>query len=229
MNDEVNFAEISQVSFESLKLRPGLSLEIQQTSQGSTKDNVQLLAAVKGKSIMVALKGESGVKTTLEAGKNYIIRGFSGQLDFTFSSLVSQIFCVPFEYAMLTYPDSVEARIVRKTVRTKTSLPAVVSPLGKDIQLNVVLADLSISGAMINAPSALGTQGDAIKLGFTTELDNKKIDLSLLANIRYANKCEVSGRYNIGVEFNDVSQNDKFALHYVAQTFAENETNVVVS
>ncbi len=222
-------AEVSQVSFESLKLRPGSSLKIQHSALGAPSGEVQLLAAVKGQNVMVALKGESGVKTGLEAGKDYIIRGFSGQHDFSFSSHVTQLFTAPFPYAMLSYPGSVEARIVRKSMRAKTSLPATVSPHGKDLPLNVNVVDLSIGGAMIDAPAPLGNPGETVSLALEVEFEGNKIKLELHAQIRYVNKSDAATAYSIGLEFKDITQNDKLVLHYVAQAYAINDGNIVVS
>lgn len=229
MSDDSTAAEVSQVSFESLKLRPGASLQIQHTDNGSPNGEVQLLAAVKGQNVMVAMKGESGVKTGLEAGKDYIIRGFSGQHDFSFSSHVTQIFKAPFPYAMLAYPGAVEARVVRKAIRAKTSLPATVSPHGKNLPLAVTLADLSVAGAMLDSSAPLGNPGELVNLAFAVDFEKSKIDLALLATIRYVNKSDVGSGYSIGVEFKDISQNDKLVLHYVAQSYAANASNVVVS
>ncbi|HEY6096095.1 MAG TPA: PilZ domain-containing protein [Gallionellaceae bacterium] len=212
-----------------MRLRPGAPLRIQHASQDSPLGEVQLLAAVKGQNVMVALKGVSGVQTGLEAGKDYVIRGFSGQYDFTFSSHVTQVFKAPFPYAMLAYPSAVDAHNVRREVRTPTVLPATASPHGKDTPLSVTLADLSMAGAMIDSPSPIGTPGDRLKLEFAVNFDNHRIDLSLPAHIRYINKSDIGGGYGIGVEFLDISQNDKLALHYVAQTYASNNADITLS
>lgn len=229
MSVDSSRAEISQVSFESLRLRPGASLQIQHAKQDTPAGEVQLLAAVKGQNVMVALKGVNGVHTGLEAGKDYVIRGFSGQYDFTFSSHVTQVFKAPFPYAMLTYPSAVDAHNVRKEVRTPTVLPATASPHGTHAPLNVTLADISMAGAMIDSPSPIGTPGDRLKLDFAVNFDNNRIELSLPAHIRYINKSDVGGGFGIGVEFLDISQNDKLALHYLAQTYASNNANIALS
>lgn len=228
MPDDSALTEVSQVSFESLKLRPGSTLKIQHTAHGSPDGEVQLLGAVREKSVMVALKGDNGIKTGLEVGKDYLLRGFSGQHDFSFSSHVTQVFSAPFPYAMLAYPGTVEARMVRKTVRTKTSLPGTVSPVGKNMPLDITLADVSMEGAMLNSTAPLGNAGEQVNLSFTVDFEKNKIDLALLATIRYVNKIDGSG-YSIGTEFKDLTQNDKLVLHYVAQSYATENSGSVVS
>lgn len=229
MSADSSHAGASQISFETLKLRPGSPLQIQHAKQGTPPGEVQLLAAVKGQNVMVALKGESGVQTGLEAGKDYIIRGFSGQFDFTFSSHVTQVFKAPFPYAMLAYPSSVEARIVRKEVRTKTALPAVASPHDKNMPVTVTLADLSMSGAMIDSPAPLGNAGDRIRLNVAVNFEKNKIELVLAGSIRYVNKSDIGGGFSIGVEFLDLTPNDKLILHYVAKTHSNDSANIVIS
>lgn len=228
MSADSSRAEVSLVSFESLKLRPGTALQIQHAKQNTALGEVQLLAAVRGQNVMVALKGDNGVHTGLEAGKDYVIRGFSGQHDFSFSSHVTQTFKAPFPYAMLAYPSSVEARAVRKVARTKTSLAATASPLDKDMPLNVTLADLSLAGAMIGAPSQLGAPGNKLRLKFTVDFEGNQIELSLAACIRYVKQADDAG-YNVGVEFENLNQNDKLALHYATQKNVSEGADIVIS
>lgn len=230
MSDDSTLAETSQVSFESLKLRPGSSLQIRHAAQNSPHGEVQLIGAVRGKSVMVALKGESGIKTGLEAGKDYVIHGFSGQHDFSFFAPVTQIFKAPFPYAMLAYPDMVEAKVVRKAVRARTAISATVSPHDKNMPIAVTLADLSVEGAMLNSPASLpGATGELLKLAFAVDFEKNKIDLALLAVIRHVHKSDSGNGYRIGVEFQDLGRNDKLVLHYVAQSYAADETNTVIS
>lgn len=228
MSEDASRAEVSLVSFESLKLRPGTALQIQHAKQNTTLGEVQLLAAVRGQNVMVALKGDNGVQTGLEAGKDYVIRGFSGQHDFSFSSHATQIFKAPFPYAMLVYPSAVEARVVRKVARTKTSLAATASPLDKEMPLNVTLADISLAGAMIEAPSQLGAPGNKLRLKFTVDFEGNQIELSLTACIRYVKQADSAG-YSIGVEFESLDQNDKLVLHYVTQKSASDGADIVIS
>jgi hypothetical protein len=129
---------------------------------------------------------------------------------------------------MLTYPGSVQAKVVRKAVRAKTALPGIVSAQGKDLSLNVNVADLSVAGAMLDAPAPLGNPGEAVNLALEVEFEGNKIKLELRAQIRYANKSDGAGSYSIGIEFTDITQNDKLVLHYVAQAYAINDGNIVV-
>lgn len=228
MAADTSRTEPSQVSFESLKLRPGSSLQIQHNGSAGPSGEVQLLAAVRGQSVMVALKGESGIKTGLEAGKSYTIRGFSGQYDFSFSSHVTQVFKAPFPYAMLAYPGSVEARIVRKEVRTKTSIPAVATAAGSSKPVSVTLVDLSMAGTMINTSTPLGNQGDRITVEVSVTFENSPIQLKLAGQIRYSKQLD-DGVTSVGLEFADISQQDKLVLHYVAQSFANDSANINIS
>jgi len=169
---------------------------------------------------MVTQKTWEGEQAILEVGREYVLSGFSGQYDFSFLSRAIQILAIPFPYATLAYPGSVSARLVRKLARVRTSLPGVASNLGGDMVRNVILADLTVAGALIDAPAPLGLAGDLLHLAFTADLDHYKVDLALLAHIRHVHKSGF-GRYTIGVEFKDLTRDDELVLHYLVHSWAD--------
>lgn len=216
MPHDSTLEEVTTSSLDSLKLRPGSLLQIKHTPQSAPITEVKLLGVVREKGIMVGLKGESGVKTILEVGKDYIIRGFTGQHDFYFSSRVMQVFQEPIAYAILGYPGAVEASSIRKAIRAKISLPAVASLQGKNISLAVTLIDLNMGGAKLDSPVRLGPPDELLNLAFVIDFEKNKTDMALLSTIRYTVKAESGDGYSIGVEFKDLSRDDKLILHYVA-------------
>jgi PilZ domain len=212
---------IPGISFESLRLRSGTDFQIKpcKFTLGFPSLEAQYLSSIRGKMIMVAPVGENDGMNDLEIGKDYILSGFSGQYDFSFMARAMQTFTAPFEYAALAYPASVDARLVRKVERVITALSAIASPVGRDITLDVIIANFSVSGALIDAPAPMGKPGDKVNLYFTVEFEGHQIKLALAAGIRHVTQTG-AGRYNIGTEFFDVKQNDKLVLHYVANTYA---------
>lgn len=216
MSNDSTASAASQANFESLKLRPGTVLQIQQSAQSGTLCEVKLLAAVVEKGVMVSIKCESGEKNSLQVGETYIIRGFSGQFDFSFSSQATQVFQEPIPYAMLSYPAVVEAKPVRNAIRTKIALPATTCLQGKNIPMSVTVIDLNMTGAKLYSAARIGPPGEDVNLAFAVDFEQKTIDLALLSTIRYTVKSDNGDGYNIGVEFKDVSQEHKLVLHYMA-------------
>lgn len=212
----------SEVSFATLRLRPGMAIQIQLYAIGAPQSEIRFLGSVPEKILMVTQKDSDSTQTPLELGQEYTLSGFSGQYDFSFSSRVTQLLSDPFPYATLAYPGSVSAQLVRKLARIKTRLPAIASNLGGDIARDVVLTDLTVAGASIDSPAALGIPGDSIHLAFTADLENYRTDVELHANIRHVHKSSL-GRYSLGVEFRDLTQDDKLVLHYVVYSWSEKE------
>ena len=133
-----------------------------------------------------------------------------------------QTFEKPFAYALLAYPTQVDARMVRQSMRTKTSWPTRVKlPAAPGIAdgetWDVTLLDLSLQGAMIEAPSPLGTIGDVIGVQMNVQVDDAPAILNVSARICHNNKSNHAAVHFIGLAFKDVTQQDKLLLHYLTQ------------
>lgn len=216
MSTDSTASAATPANFESLKLRPGTVLQIQQSAQSIPVCEVKLLAAVVAKGVMVSIKCDSGTRNSLQVGETYLIRGFSGQVDFSFSSQATQVFQEPIPYAMFTYPAAVEAKPVRNAIRTQIALPATTCLQGKNMPMSVTVIDLNMAGAKLYSAARIGPPGEDVNLVFAVDFEQKAIDLALLSTIRYTVKSDSGDGYNIGVEFKDVSQEHKLVLHYVA-------------
>lgn len=209
-------ADLSEVSLKSLKLRSGMHLQIRPVNDSAEWVEVQFLAALPGKGIMTAPHdGNYQVKP----GEDYSVRGFTGRYDFQFASRVLQMFTDPFAYALLEYPDTVEARAVRKAMRMKALLPARAKPHGLDDSFTVILVDLSVAGALIRSPQSLGNTGDQIDLNFALDVENSTVELRLAAQI--AHTAEGTDGIRVGLMFRNLEQNDRLALRCFAMASDE--------
>jgi hypothetical protein len=161
----------------------------------------------------------TGGIANLPIGSECTVRGFTGRHDFTFTSKVQQTFTEPFAYALLTYPDSVQARQVRQALRIKTSLPGHVSLPGGTASITVTVVDLSMAGALVRAPTSVGAIGDEVLLSFSTTIDSLHVDLSLLATICHSNRAvQEADAVNIGLLFQDTAPSDVLALRCLSQS-----------
>lgn len=216
MSIDTNSTELVEVSLESLRLKPGTVMQVRLTPDAAVLCEVQLLGMVRGKSVMAGFKANGNKKSTLIAGKDYFFKGFSGQHDFSFTAQAIQVFTSPVAYAMLAYPATVSTKVVRKTMRTKVSLPGKASLHGKNIPHDVKLLDVSIAGAKIDSQARIGPPGELVNLSFVVDVDKDKVDMELLSTIRYTTKSESGEGYSIGVEFKDLTRNHQLVLHYLA-------------
>ena len=214
--------QVLRMPLKSLGLKPGMALQTRRLVEGASKKESQYFGAIEGKGVMVGPLGAEGASTGLDEGEVCVVRGFTGQYEYSFLTKVLQTFEKPFAYALLAYPAQVDARRVRQSMRTKTSWPSKVSlpsPTGgsQNNPFTVTLIDISASGAMISTNSPLATIGSPLELTLDVVVDDAPATLRLNATICHNNRGEHDGVYFIGMAFRQLSQQDKLLLHYLTQ------------
>ena len=129
----------------------------------------------------------------------------------------------PFRYAHLTYPYSVESRVVREVLRLHASLPATAMLDGGNRQISATVNDLSVAGALIESAETLGVVDDRIEIRVSTQFEARETELKIPAVIRHAAKWNPKHSFRSGVEFSDIAREDKLVLYYLLFTLAQNE------
>ena len=213
--------DVNRLPLRSLGLKPGMALQTRRLAEGATKKESQYFGAIEGKGVMVGPLGPEGTSTELEAGEVCVVRGFTGQYEYSFLSKVLQTFEKPFAYALLAYPALVDARLVRQSMRTRCSWPTVLAVPAADGGLQrtmVTLVDLSVFGAMIKAPTALVTMGSSIQLTLSVQVEADPLDLQLSASVCHSNRAPQDDGYFIGLAFKGLSAQDRLVLSYVTQS-----------
>ncbi len=201
----------SQVDFESIKLRPGAQLQIQHLTRVAEKYNLRFIGAIKGKSVLLTMPFVDGQAVRMLKGQSYIIRGFNGKYAYAFTSHIILARAHPFHYIHFAYPLSVEAKIVRKSLRVNVNLSA--SAVGGDAEVPVTMIDLSAKGSMIDSPKSIGGIGDVVGLEFDVVCEEIQTRLVLSAKIRNATYSKDATSVRIGVEFENIPQNDMLILN----------------
>ena len=228
MSDDSNSDVLLEASLKTLRLRPGLFLKIQRTGAGATVHEAQFIAAIEGKGVMLTPSGTDGHKMEITIGEVYLIQGFTGQTDFSFTAPVLNVFKAPFAHALFAYPATVKAKEVRKSMRIKTALPATISPRGQENPLEVSIVDISADGAMISSPSFLGGVGSLFDLIFPIEFDDVHTNLHIVAKLRHRTSTDNEGG-KIGLSFENLSWEHKLLLnHYLGRITGENSSVVEV-
>ena len=200
-----------------------MALQTKRLVDGSIKKDSQFLAAIEGKGVMVGPVGPEGGSTGLEVGEVCIVRGFTGQHEFSFLSKVLQTFEKPFAYALLLYPKQVDARQVRQSMRIVTSMPAQLSLVGPLTESSeplhsVTLIDISVAGAMVRASQVLAPVGASVSLVFSVEFEGSPIALTLSGTVCHSHAASGEVGYLVGMAFTGLTQHDKLMLHYVTES-----------
>lgn len=206
---------VSQLPLKALSLRPGIALQVRRLVEGASKKEAQLFGVIESKGVMVGPQGNEGDDPALAEGEICIVRGFTGQHEFSFISKVLQTFQQPFAYALLAYPTHVDAKQVRQSMRTKTSWPITLhaSQQSQDGQL----VDISLQGAMVSTPQPVAAVGASVRLDIRTEFEGSPVTLSAAATVCHSHKPASSLGHITGMAFQGLGQQDKLVLHYLTK------------
>jgi c-di-GMP-binding flagellar brake protein YcgR len=220
--EDPDSSEVARVPLKTIGLRTGMALQTRRLVAGATKKESQYFGAIEGKGVMVGPMGSDAVQTGLEAGEVCVVRGFTGQFEFSFVSKVLQTFEKPFAYALLAYPATVDARLVRQSLRTRTSWPSTVVVPARQAGspphlVEVTLVDVSVAGAMVRSPGQLASIGETLTLTLSANVDEAAIKLSVAATICHNNKSSTEDVYFVGMSFRNLSPQDKLILTYLTQ------------
>jgi hypothetical protein len=231
-------------TFEDMKLKVGDKLNLEVPSDydfrlGSQPPNerflVKVIGFLKGASLLISAPATAAVNAKLIAGKKVVMRSFSGQNAFGFSSSIERICKVPYEYMHLSFPDIVQGIVVRKAPRVKTRIIAAVQgskPNGEE-QISGLISDISANGASLDAKQPLGDKGDIIGLTFRVPLHDIEAYLSVKGAIRAVIgggtiDAQKSDLIRHGLEFQELQPNDRVILQsMIYQQMIENPHKVV--
>jgi len=217
-NDETtpDMDKVARLPLRAIGLRTGMALQTRRLVEGTSKKESQFFGAIEGKGVMVGPLGSDGVETGLTEGEICVVRGFTGQYEFSFLSKVLQTFEKPFVYALLAYPAQVDARLVRRSMRTKQTWPTTVQG-SVETELEVAMVDVSLAGIMVKAPSSLGIIGDTVRITVQVSMDGSPITLRVDGRICHNNKAPTEDAFFIGLSFKGLTQQDTLLLHYMTQ------------
>jgi c-di-GMP-binding flagellar brake protein YcgR len=204
-----------EAEFDVMQLHVGASMQLQSETDGATPNTVRFIGAVKGKSVIATVPFVEGKPAWMQAGRRYIIRGFTGMVAYAFEAEVLQAHAHPYSYVHFSYPRTTSTRPIRKSLRLRIDLPATITPKsGAPIAVDMV--DISTNGAMLLCKEPVGNPSEALTVSFPVAFDDIETNLNLSAIIRSIQKGEDGAR--VGVEFLNVAHNDGLLLRCYTHT-----------
>lgn len=213
----------ASIPLRQLRLRPKTLLQTWRAGDSGVGTEWQFCAAIEGKGLMLApLPGQK--MPAIAAGAVYGVQGFTGQYDFRFETAAVGTFDVPFAYALLAWPEAVQARLVRQALRVRTLLPAQVAPAqGRhgEAQAASVL-DLSVTGALVETPGPMGEVGDPLRIRFVVEADGEKSQIDTEALICHHRVMDAPNRERLGLSFRALPKTERLLLSVYLRDMAEN-------
>jgi len=216
--------------FEDLRLKVGDRLQVQLPSNVSQERQiVRLIGYVDRKCLLVSAPGGTATGKSLIEGDRIGVRIFSGQGAFGFTCYLDRIIRLPFEYLHLSFPTEIQGLLIRKAPRVKTEIGVSVGTASAKVE--AVVANLSATGMLISAGTALGAKGDEITIAMPLALYDVKTDLNLKARIRAVGSAPAEGggeRHQVGVELVELRPEETLILQSVVHhELAKNPYSVV--
>lgn len=208
-----NAPQVAQTTLKELGLRPGIALQVRRLVEGASKKEAQLFGAIENRGVMVGPQGPEGEDPGLTEGDVCIVRGFTGQHEFSFISKVLQTYDQPFVYALLAYPNQVDARLVRQSLRTRTRWP-IVTQLGEQRQEGL-LVDLSLQGAMVSTPEPVAAVGKVLSLTIQGLIEGELSPITVKATVCHSHRAQDGESHFTGMAFHSLTQQDKLVLSYL--------------
>lgn len=228
-------AENSSFPFAAMNLRVGSRMQAQPPAKvSSERFYVQLIGYVNDLSLLITTPVTSqNVRLQLIEGDALVMRVFVNQCAYGFACDVLRVCKLPYSYLHTTFPVSVQGTVIRKAPRVKTKIIAKIRHAGATSDLPGVLANLSASGALLNARHALAGHADMLELEFKLRVHNMETSLTLKALVRSvftdpAIDQTSADLAHFGLEFVDLQPSDQMALHsMVYQQMIENPESLV--
>ena len=155
----------SMSTLEATKIRIGDALQMQSSAE-APRLTVKLIGYLKNRGLIVSVPESEGEFVMLKEGQSFIVRFFSGQNAYAFTSVVARQTSVPFPHVHLSYPREVRGLEIRKDSRIDVDLIASVSLDGETGVSAGKIVNLSTGGAALRAKGRLGGKGDTINVKF---------------------------------------------------------------
>ncbi len=158
-------------SFEDLGLRAGdrLQFVLPERGGGAHTYFTTLIGHIPGCSLLIHTPLTQGFPLRVSAGDTLEVQVFSGRHSCAFDTCVLRLCRTPVHYLHLAYPERVQRVLVRGALRVQVNLPGMVVAKSNGAQhgaIPITVADLSISGALVDTTHDLGHAGDAVDLVF---------------------------------------------------------------
>jgi c-di-GMP-binding flagellar brake protein YcgR len=127
----------------------------------------KLIGHLKNKGLIVTVPESESELIMLRDGQSFIVRFFSGQNAYAFTTAVVKQTSVPYPHVHLSYPKEVRGREIRKGSRVDVELiAAIATEEGGAYTSSGKIVNLSISGGALRAKSRLGERDHVINVKF---------------------------------------------------------------
>lgn len=204
--------ERTTTSLTQIQLAPGDLVQLQTlNSQQTERYQVRMIGFHAPHSLLVTAPTHGGKLAFVREGQQFLVRGFVGKDAVAYKTRVLKSNLAPFPYLHLAYPDSVQSMRIRSSARVAVELITSVNRGGKQIA-SARMLDLSVGGAKLQSKQAFAEPDEQVELAFRINPAGLDIYLKVQSRIRMVNRDETSGQIATGVEFIELSEQNRLYL-----------------
>lgn len=197
-----------------------------------------LIGYVSGHSVLLRTPQVQSLPIPVREGEPVLVRTFAGRHAYTFESTVGRVCRSPYPYLHLAYPTRVQQTLIRGALRVRVNLTATALNAAKKegdaLPSALTIADLSISGALLEAEKSLGDVGETLELAFKflVQPNNYEVKLATPVSIKSVRKTKRERRldevFTHGVRFAKLRSTEGLLLQsYIQQVLLDDRTRVV--
>ncbi|SDU33651.1 flagellar brake protein [Halopseudomonas salegens] len=204
--------ERTTTSLTQIQLAPGDLVQLQTLNSHQTERfQVKVIGFHAPVSLLVTAPTNGGKLAFVREGQQFLVRGFVGKDAVAYKTRVLKTNLSPFPYLHLAYPDSVQSMRIRSSARVSVELITAVNHGGKQIA-SAKMIDLSVGGAKVLSTSTFAELGEEVELAFRINPAGLDVYLKVASKVRMVNTDEQSGQVATGVEFVDLSEQNRLYL-----------------
>ena len=170
-------------------------------------------------------------------GAGVRVRAFSGRHAYSLESRIDRVCRSPYPYIHLAYPAQVQQTLIRGALRVHVALPGTATNSGEQVDAPtrpIVLCDLSVSGAQLEAEQSLGEPGEKFGLAFKFVVQPNNYEVRLMTTVQIQSVRKIrkrngpKERFSHGVRFNKMHATEGLLLQsYIQQVFLSDRSRVV--
>lgn len=181
--------------------------------ESGTRHTVRVIGQMPGVSILVTTPVSAGRVVLAREGQIFVARSFSRGRAAAFNTRILRSCSHPFPYWHLSYPVEAQSVLVRKSQRVNVAVQGTIGVLGTQMTYPCSVGDLSVTGAMVEAPEYLGSAGRQVLLALTLPiLGVGDRNLRLAGSIRSLGDVKDEARYRYGMEFGELDAGTRLVL-----------------
>lgn len=205
-----------------LKLIPGTTLHIQSSIDPlSHNESVKLIGWLDKTGVLLSAVNSQGTILPFREGQSVKAKTIAGKDVISFEAIVEKVCFTPFPYLHLSWPDTLQIRQLRNSLRVNTQLIASVSGDGIH-SIPARITNLSASGAMLEGSDLQLETDQEITMALRLHAAGIDHTMSIKAIVRNQKSEPPATLVQYGLEFIPLATTERLVLeHYIFSSILE--------